>query len=177
MSETYPNPLGLTQTILKLLIKLNILFGVFILVLLVASLVAEDFMMRALGASHPNQVGSNTMLVMGMRTIMVIGILAVPFTQAVLKRLLEIVATVKVGDPFVIKNADRLQTIAWSVLGLQLMHLVVGAVARIVESGGHPFDIGWEFSITPWLVVLLCFVLARVFEQGARMREDLEGTV
>jgi len=25
--------------------------------------------------------------------------------------------------------------------------------------------------------VLLLFVLARVFEQGARMREDLEGTV
>jgi hypothetical protein len=35
----------------------------------------------------------------------------------------------------------------------------------------------WTFSVTRWIAVLLLFVLARVFEQGARMREDLEGTV
>src|SRR5215203_2103875 len=99
MSESYPNPLGLTQTILKVLMKLNLLFGFLVLVMLVASLVAEEWMMRALGASHPNHLESNAMLVMGMRTIMVIGILAVPFTQAVLKHLLEIVETVKLGDP------------------------------------------------------------------------------
>ena len=177
MSESYPNPLGLTQTILKVLLKLNLLFGFLILVLLVASLLAGEWVMRALGASHPNHIEDNAMFVMGIRTIMVVGILAVPFTQVVLKRLLEIVETVKLGDPFVLVNADRLQTIAWSVLGLQVMHLVVGAVARFVSSTAHPLDINWKFSITPWLVVLLCFVLARVFEQGARMRDELEGTV
>jgi hypothetical protein len=31
--------------------------------------------------------------------------------------------------------------------------------------------------VTRWLAVLMLVVLARVFEQGARMREDLEGTV
>jgi hypothetical protein len=31
--------------------------------------------------------------------------------------------------------------------------------------------------VTRWLAVLLLFVLARVFEQGTRMREDLAGTV
>jgi len=33
------------------------------------------------------------------------------------------------------------------------------------------------FSFAPWLAVLLLFVLARVFAEGARMRADLEGTV
>jgi hypothetical protein len=33
------------------------------------------------------------------------------------------------------------------------------------------------FSFTPWLSVLLLFVLAGVFAHGARMRADLEGTV
>ena len=37
--------------------------------------------------------------------------------------------------------------------------------------------IDWSFSFTPWVAVLLLFVLARVFEHGARMRADLEGTV
>lgn len=40
-----------------------------------------------------------------------------------------------------------------------------------------PIDIDWTFSFTPWIAVLLLFVLARVFAHGARMREDLEGTV
>jgi len=38
-------------------------------------------------------------------------------------------------------------------------------------------DMGDGFSFTPWLAVLLLFVLAGVFAQGARMRTDLEGTV
>lgn len=40
-----------------------------------------------------------------------------------------------------------------------------------------PIDIDWTFSFTPWIAVLLLFVLARVFAHGAQMREDLEGTV
>jgi hypothetical protein len=31
--------------------------------------------------------------------------------------------------------------------------------------------------VTGWLAVLLLFVLARVFDYGTRMRDDLEGTV
>jgi hypothetical protein len=87
------------------------------------------------------------------------------------------VDTVRNGDPFVAENADRLQTIAWSVLGLELMHLVVGIVAARVSTASQPLDINWSFSVTRWLVVLLLFVLARVFDQGTRMREELEATV
>jgi hypothetical protein len=50
-------------------------------------------------------------------------------------------------------------------------------IAATTSSKEQPLDIDWNFSVTPWLAVLLCFVLARVFEEGTRMREDLEGTV
>jgi hypothetical protein len=95
----------------------------------------------------------------------------------VLTRLLAIVDTVSAGNAFVPENAERLQTIAWSALLLEILHLVVGAIAKGVSSPNHPLDINWSFSFTPWLAVLLLFVVARVFEEGARMREDLEGTV
>ena len=36
---------------------------------------------------------------------------------------------------------------------------------------------GSSFSIGGWLSVLVAFVLARVFAEGAALREDLEGTV
>lgn len=174
MDQLHPRSLALSERVLGILIKLNLLMGIFIFALLVASIAAEDFVMRAL-SGHP--AGGNEALVIGMRVIMIIGILAVPVTHIVLTRLLAIVDTVKVGDPFVTLNAARLQTIAWAVLGLELMHLVVGAVAAIASSKEHPLDLDWNFSVTRWLAVLLLFVLARVFDQGAHMRDELEGTV
>ena len=174
MSRPYPRSLIMSQRVLKALVALNLLMGVLILALLIASLVAEAPVMRALGVRAP---GDNSTLILGMRAIMVIGVCSVPFAHIVLTRLLAIVDTVSVGDPFVAQNAARLQTIAWSVLGLELLHLAVGAVAASASSKAHPLDIGWNFSVIPWLAVLLLFVLARVFEHGARMRADLEGTV
>ena len=61
--------------------------------------------------------------------------------------------------------------------GTQRLPRLVGLAAAGVFSAQQPISIGWRFSPTRWLAILLLFVLARVFEQGARMREDLEGTV
>jgi hypothetical protein len=160
--------------VLKILIRLNQLMGVGILALLVASLAAETTVLTALGVGP---AGRNQGLVMGMRLIMVLGIAAVPVTHVVLTRLLAIVDTVAGGDPFVIENAARLKGIAWAVLGLEVLHLAVGAVAAGVSTAEAPLDLGWRLSLTRWLAVLLLFVLARVFEQGSHMREDLAGTV
>jgi hypothetical protein len=81
------------------------------------------------------------------------------------------------GDPFVATNASRLQAIAWSLLALQLLSLVIGAIAKIVSTPAHPPHLDAGFSTNGWLAVLLTFVLARVFAEGTLMREDLEGTV
>jgi len=174
MSQSYPEPLALSRRVLRVVIRLNQLMGLAILALLIASLVAEVPVMTALGVRPTD---SNSMLILGMRLIMVIGIAAVPIAHIVLTRLLAIVDTVRVGDPFVAENAARLETMAWAVLGLELLHFAVGAIAASVSTKDHPLDIDWNFSLTRWLAVLLLFVLARVFEQGTRMREDLQGTV
>jgi hypothetical protein len=70
-----------------------------------------------------------------------------------------------------------LQTVAWALLALQLLSLVIGAIGRAVSSAAHPLDLDAGFSINGWLAVLLTFLLARVFAEGSRMRDDLEGTV
>nr|MDQ5873427.1 DUF2975 domain-containing protein [Acidobacteriota bacterium] len=88
-----------------------------------------------------------------------------------------IVETVRSGDPFVAANAFRLQAIAWTLLALQLLSLVIGAIAKTVSTPAHPLHLQAGFSISGWLAVLLTFLLARVFAEGTRMREDLEGTV
>jgi hypothetical protein len=174
MAISYPDTLALSRKALRLLIKLNLLVGVLILGLLVASVVLEEPVMRALGAGSPE---ANARLYMGMRLVGVFGIAAVPVVHFILTRLLTMVDTVSVGDAFVMANAARLQNIAWAVLVLELMHLAVGAIAAAVSTASAPFDIDWSFSPARWVTVLLLFVLARVFEQGAQMREELEGTV
>jgi hypothetical protein len=107
----------------------------------------------------------------------VLGLATIPLNYAVLKRLLAIVETVRARDPFVAENASRLQAIAWSLLALQLLGLVIGAVAKTLSTPTHPVDLDAGFSINGWLAVLLTFLLARVFAEGALMREDLEGTL
>ena len=93
------------------------------------------------------------------------------------ERLLEMVETVRAGDPFVAANAQRLQTIAWLLLALQLLSIVIGAIAKSISTAAHPVHLDAGFSVNSWLAVLLTFLLARVFAEGTRMREDLAGTV
>ena len=167
-------PLAWSRTILRALIKLNVMFGILIFALFIASLIAGGFVMRALGAipsPDPDRV------IFGMRGIMVVGILAAPVLHLVYTRLLAIVETVSAGDPFVVINAERLLTIAWSIVVLELMHVAVVLLANGVVVGTEKVDIGGKLSVTPWLTILLLFVLARVFDQGARMRDELTGTV
>ena len=116
-------------------------------------------------------------LVMGLRAVAVLGLAAIPLNYAVLKRLLAIVETVRAGDPFVAANASRLQAIAWALFALQLLSVVIGAIAKTVSTPAHPVDLDAGFSINGWLAVLLTFLLARVFAEGTLMRDDLERTV
>ena len=171
MTQPYPDALSLSRKLLRALITLNWMFGAAVLALFSGTLAAEDWISRAIGAD------GDARLLLGMRMIMVIAVLAVPIGNLVFSRLLSIVDTVRAGDPFVTENADRLQTIAWSVLTLEIVRLLIVGVAKSVSTAARPIHLNYNLSVTPWLAVLLLFVLAGVFNHGARMREDLEGTV
>ena len=163
--------LSVSHKVLRALIALNWTFGAAILAMLIWTFIAPEFVARAL------HVDGSPRVLLGMRLIMVMGIVAAPITNVVLSRLIRIVDTVREGDPFVTENASRLQAVAWSVLALELGRLVVVGIANSVSTATRPIHIDWNLSFTPWLAVLLLFVLARVFDHGARMREDLAGTV
>ncbi len=165
--------LPIAYVLLRILIVVNWLGGAAILALLVV-LPNEQWIMTAFKLSPSPEAER---LVMGLRAIAVLGLAAIPVNYAVLKRLLAIVETVRAGDPFVAANAPRLQTIAWVLLALNLLSIVIGAIAKAVSTPAHPLDLDAGFSISGWLAVLLTFLLARVFAEGTRMREDLEGTV
>ena len=165
--------LPIAYVALRVLIVANWLMGVAILALLVA-MPNEQWIMAAFKLSPSPEAAQ---LVMGLRAVAVLGLAAVPLNYAVLRRLLAIVETVREGDPFVAPNAARLQAIAWALVALQLLSMVIGAIGKAVSSPAHPVNLDAGFSVNGWLAVLLTFLLARVFAEGTRMREDLEGTV
>ena len=165
--------LPIVHVVLRVLIVANWLMVPAILTLLFL-VPNERWIMKSFDLSPSPEA---TRLVMGLRSIAVLGLVAIPLHYIVLKRLLAIVDTVRAGDPFVALNASRLQAIAWTLLTLQLLSLVIGAIVKAVSTPAHPLHINAGFSISGWLAVLLTFLLARVFAEGTLMREELEGTV
>ncbi|KUO50898.1 MAG: hypothetical protein APF82_08590 [Sphingomonadales bacterium BRH_c42] len=99
--------------------------------------------------------------------------------------LLRIIASVGEGEPFTRENSERLSRMGWIALGGQLASIPVGALVLWIASelkdlaAAHSLRIDADFGIDGEgiLLVLILFILARVFRHGAAMREDLEGTV
>ena len=158
---------------LRILVVLNWLMGAMILVLLIA-MPNRQWIMSAFDLTASPDADR---LVMGLRVAAALGLAVFVLNYGVLKRLLAMVETVRAGDPFVAANASRLNAIAWSLLALQLLSIVIGAIGKAVSTPQHPVDLDAGFSINGWLAVLLTFLLARVFAEGTRMRDDLEGTI
>lgn len=165
--------LPIANAALRILVVVNWVGGLMILALLVAS-PNERWIMSAFRLSPSLDTDR---LVLALRVVASLGLVLIPMNYAILTRLIAIVETVRDGDPFVAANADRLQTIARVMLGAQLISIAIGAIAKAVSNPAHPLNLDAGFSVNGWLAVLLTFLLARVFAEGTRMRDDLEGTV
>lgn len=164
--------LPIAHAVLRILIVLNWLSGAAIALLL--TMPTRRWIMSAFDLSPSPETDR---LIFGLRMIAVLGIVAVPLHNVILKHLLAMVETVRAGDPFVAANAARLRAMAWVLLALQCLSIIIGSIASAVSSKAHPLHLDAGFSINGWLAVLLTFLLAQVFAKGTQMREDLEGTV
>jgi hypothetical protein len=173
MNKPVSAALPIAHVFLRILMILNWAVGAAILALLVV-LPNRQWILSAFDLAPSSDADR---LVLGLRAIAVVGLATIPLNHAILARLLAIVETVRAGDPFVAVNARRLRHIAWTLLALQVLSLIVAAIAKMVSSPAHPVDLDAGFSINGWLAVLLTFLLSRVFAEGTLMREDLQGTV
>jgi hypothetical protein len=92
-----------------------------------------------------------------------------------------IINSVGEGEPFRPENAERLSRMGWIAVIVQLMILPVAALAAwlapFLEKVDAEVQIDGGLDGGAILLTLILFILARVFRQGARMREELEGTV
>lgn len=173
MPSGYATALGASRVLLIILRVLNLIAGAALAAGLVASFFFEP-VIQEFFSKQPPRIDSG-LLIPALRVWMLLAIPAIAAVHVLLSRLLEMVGTVRAGDPFVPENAARLTTIAWCMLGIQLFDLVCGALAATMNAAGSNID--WSFSLNGWAAVALLFVLARVFEEGTRIRDHLEAMI
>jgi hypothetical protein len=105
--------------------------------------------------------------------ILVMGFLAFRW----LMRLRRIIDSVGEGDAFSIANAERLYSMGWLVIGIEVLSIPAGVAAHFVTTHFDKSHVDIGLSLGGALMALVLFILARVFREGAAMREELEGTV
>ncbi len=134
----------------------------------------SDTFLQALGRAYTPQGADITM-----QTMQGIAVLIIPTTYAVhriFKAIGSIIDSALNGDPFAANNAILLRIVGWALLAIQIFDLLSGyLLIRFSEATREYW--GWSPALTGWLAALLMFVLARIFEHGAALRDDLEGTV
>jgi hypothetical protein len=165
--------LPIAHVALRILIILNWLMGAAILALLVI-LPNEQWIMSAFKLEPSLEADR---IVFGLRAVATIGLVTIPINHLILSRLLAMVGTVRAAAPFVPENAQRLRIIAWSLLALQLLSLVIAAIAKAVSTPAHLLNLDAGFSVNGWLAVLIAFILSSVFAEGTTMRDEIEGTI
>jgi hypothetical protein len=96
--------------------------------------------------------------------------------QYILDRLRRIFQTLTAGDPFQPENVRRLRAIGFALAALEgftyLFRVVVSWVFH--DNAGAP---KLSVDVTPAFAVLVVFVLAEVFREGARLRSEAELTI
>ncbi len=90
----------------------------------------------------------------------------------VIERLLELLRTIRVGTPFVAENAARFRRIGYALLLGEAGKFVFGIAGAAVGS-----EININLSVTSFIAIASVFVLAEVFAEGARMKDEQDLTV
>ncbi|GAB4528762.1 MAG: DUF2975 domain-containing protein [Amphiplicatus sp.] len=90
----------------------------------------------------------------------------------IVNRLLEILRTLRFGSPFVRENAVRFRRVGYALLLGEAAKFFFGFLALVT---GAEIDI--KIELIAWIGIAAVFVLAEVFHEGARMKEEQDLTV
>jgi hypothetical protein len=154
-------------------VALWITFGVVALMLLAALLFSfnPNLLLSSIRTADATEVATRAPLFAGM--LLAFG-LTVGGVLIIVDALRRIFTTLTAGDPFHPDNVGRLRLIGLLLAALELGRYLVWGVSAwtpLVER------VEPNFSLTAWFSVLVVFVLAEVFREGARLRREAELTI
>jgi hypothetical protein len=103
-----------------------------------------------------------------------IAALSIGGVLVIVDALRRIFVTLTAGDPFHPNNVRRLRLIGLMLGALELGSYVVRSIAPLMPWVKR---VDSSFNLTSWFSVLVVFVLAEVFREGARLRREAELTI
>ena len=140
--------------------------------MLAASLVMPDFGAGFIDSLADNEAGWRS-LMLNERATFLAAFVATLSTWWVLNRLRRMFLAVNQGDAFERANVGRLQGVGLGLIGVQISAFIL---AWTVPEGIID-DLDYSVDLGAWLGILIVFMLAEVFRQGAAMRDDQQMTV
>lgn len=111
------------------------------------------------------------------------GILSFTTIAYVCHHLREILETLAEGDPFVPENAPRLLRIALAMGAMEILRIVALSLVGATMDMGNKIgsDDAYVVSVMPnlalWGAIIVLFILAQVFREGTRLREEEKMTI
>jgi len=114
---------------------------------------------------------------------LLIGAVAVAGSLVIVNRLIKLFDSFSSGEPFRRENATHLRIIWITMIAIELArYALTASTAGLVMAFGESQGIGVrdvEVSIdfSTWMSILILIVLAEVFREGARMKEEQELTI
>jgi hypothetical protein len=128
-------------------------------------IVADESQLGAMQASGPVLAGGLLALAAYLGVV-----------QYIIQRLRHIFATLTAGDPFRPDNVKRLRAIGFGLAGLELINYAIPMLTNWAFKS-QIREAHWSVNLTAWFAVLVVFVLAEVFREGARLRSEAELTI
>jgi len=141
--------------------------------LLLASLVVPDFASGFIDGLADNENAGARLLLLNERATFLAAFVATLSTWWILNRLRRMFLAVNNGDAFERANVGRLQGVGLGLIGVQIS----AAILAFTVPKGIINDLDYQVDLGAWLGILIVFMLAEVFRQGAAMRDDQQMTV
>ena len=107
---------------------------------------------------------------------LILGAIYIAGVLVIVGRLRRIFSTLTAGDPFHPDNVRRLRVIGAVLAALELIRYPTALITAWLAPEVLATR-GFSPNLTSWFAVLVVFVLAEVFREGARLRREAELTI
>lgn len=110
-------------------------------------------------------------------------VVALGLSIIIVGRLRSVFATLAAGDPFVPENADHLRVIWVALAAGEVVRYALDSIRTVsMNALNMPIPDEWQHSwfsvsVGVWFAVLTLIVLAEVFREGSRMRQEQQFTI
>ncbi|WP_230483634.1 DUF2975 domain-containing protein [Sphingomonas sp. Leaf21] len=138
----------------------------------VGVLIVDAISPGALGTVHVNAQALDVKTPGVVAAALAVMLIALGLAWAALLPLIQMLRSTAAGAPFTLANVKRLHWIAGTIAVAYLLQIALPPVLPFDSQGMvKPMGADGVFAI------LLTLVLAQVFREGVRLREDAEGTI